>query len=191
MLYSNSVVSKQGASHQYLTGKMDCLCEVSDDRKVGIVTKRNDLFVDHESKDSHHGGTSVVEFDRSLLDLGLFVELVPSEVEGTVAVVTDEFGFVVEPFGVTVDNGGDGEEGKHLEEDVLSVLGGQEVVEGLESGRDISGTGESNSGGGDEVSGDGKHGNTSVGDFVLPEKVEFLLGTVLDESERIEESELW
>jgi len=148
-------------------------------------------FVDNKSPDSHHGGTSVVEFDRSLLDLGLFVELVPSEVEGTVAVVTDEFGFVVEPFGVTVDNGGDGEEGKHLEEDVLSVLGGQEVVEGLESGRDISGTGESNSGGGDEVSGDGKHGNTSVGDFVLPEKVEFLLGTVLDESERIEESELW
>ena len=46
--------------------------------------------MDHKSKDSEHGGTSVVQFDTSLEELGFFVELVPSEVNVSVSEVTDE-----------------------------------------------------------------------------------------------------
>jgi hypothetical protein len=144
----------------------------------------------HQTPDSHHGGTSVVDLDRSLLDLGGIVQFVPSKVEGAVAVVTNVFGLVVEPVGIAVDNGGNGHEGEHLQQNVLSVLGGKEVVEGLESGRDVTGSGESDSGGGGQVSGNGEHGNTSVGDLVLSEKVELFLRAVGTEFERIVESEL-
>ena len=150
----------------------------------------SDGFVVDQTGDSHHGGTSVVEFDRSLLDLGGIVEFVPSKVEGSVAVVTDEFGLVVEPGGIAVDNGGNGEEGEHLKKDVLSVLGGKEVVEGLESGRNITGSRESDSGGGRQVSDNGKHGNTSVGEFVLSEEVELFLVAIFAEFERIVISKL-
>ena len=146
--------------------------------------------MDNKSPDSHHGGTSIVQFNSSLLNFGGVIEIVPSKVKGTVTEVTDVFGFVVEPFGITVDNSGNGEKGKHLQKDVLAILGGKKVIECLQTGRDISSTGESDSGGGDQVSGDGKHGNTSVGDFVFSEKVEFFLRTVFDESKRIEKTKL-
>jgi len=151
----------------------------------------SNTFVEDKSGDSHHGGTSVVDLDRSLLELGFGIELVPSKVEGAVPVVTDVFGLVVEPVGIAVDNGGHGHKGEHLQQDVLSVLGGKEVVEGLESGGDVSGSGESDSGGGGQVSDHGEHGNTSVGEFVLSEKVELFLRAVGTESDRIVESELY
>jgi hypothetical protein len=77
------------------------------------------LFVDHKGKDSHLSGTSLVEFDGTLLQLGFLckrrkgtsetlsqmnfivsiclprhlrtIECVPSEVEGVVAEVANEF----------------------------------------------------------------------------------------------------
>merc|ERR1719203_1418416 len=51
-----------------------------------------DLFVHHKSENSHHGGTSVVQFDGTLSELGLFAEGVPSEVK-SVTEVSLEFGF--------------------------------------------------------------------------------------------------
>merc|ERR1719203_1422753 len=45
-----------------------------------------DLFVHHKSENSHHGGTSVVQFDGTLSELGLFAEGVPSEVESVTEV---------------------------------------------------------------------------------------------------------
>ena len=50
----------------------------------------SELLMDHESEDSHHGGTTVVQLDGALGELGLLVEGVPAEVEGSVAVVTWE-----------------------------------------------------------------------------------------------------
>ena len=38
------------------------------------------LFVNHKSEDSHHGGTSVVQFNTTLLELGFFIKGVPAEV---------------------------------------------------------------------------------------------------------------
>jgi len=66
------------------------LLEVSDDGKIGVVSKRDDLLVDHKSEDSHHGGTAVVELDGTLLELGLLVEVIPAEVNVSVTEVTDE-----------------------------------------------------------------------------------------------------
>ena len=143
-----------------------------------------------QTGNSHHSGTSVVELDRSLLDLGGIIEFVPSEVKGSVTVVTDVFGFNIEPVGIAVDDGGDGHEGEHLQQNVLSVLGGQQVVEGLKSGRNITGSRETDSGGGGQVSDNSKHGNTSVGEFVLAEKVELFLVAIGAKSKRIEESKL-
>ena len=148
------------------------------------------LLVDHKSKNTHLSGTSIVQLNGTLSPLRIIAQLVPSKVKGTVTEITDVFGFVIEPFGITVDNSGNGEKGKHLQKDVLAILGGKKVIECLQTGRDISSTGESDSGGGDQVSGDGKHGNTSVGDFVFSEKVEFFLRTVFDESKRIEKTKL-
>ena len=50
-------------------------------------------------------------------------------------------------------------------------------------------TWETDSGFLDKVSSDGKHGDTSVLELDVSETVELLLVTVLDESERVEESE--
>ena len=46
--------------------------------------------MNHKSKDSHLGGTALVELDGTLLQLLLIVEGVPSEVNVVVTEVTDE-----------------------------------------------------------------------------------------------------
>ena len=68
-----------------------CLRKVSNDGKIGIVSKRNDLFVDHKSKDSHLCGTAVVELDGTLGKLGLLIKVIPSKVNVSVTEVTNEF----------------------------------------------------------------------------------------------------
>eukprot|EP00585_Thalassiosira_rotula_P016193 CAMPEP_0196168690 /NCGR_PEP_ID=MMETSP0911-20130528/3377_1 /TAXON_ID=49265 /ORGANISM="Thalassiosira rotula, Strain GSO102" /LENGTH=67 /DNA_ID=CAMNT_0041434735 /DNA_START=83 /DNA_END=282 /DNA_ORIENTATION=+ len=42
------------------------LYKVSNDGKIGIISKGNNLLVDHKAKDTHHGGTAVVELDGTL-----------------------------------------------------------------------------------------------------------------------------
>ena len=44
----------------------------------------------HQSENAHHGGTSIVEFNRALLELLFLRERVPAPVEGTIAKVTDK-----------------------------------------------------------------------------------------------------
>jgi len=67
------------------------LSEVANDGKIGIISKRDDLLVDHKSKDSELGGTAVVELDGTLLKLGLFIKVIPSEVDVSVTEVTNVF----------------------------------------------------------------------------------------------------
>jgi len=54
------------------------------------VCRRQTFNLDHKSENSHHGGTSIVEFDGTLLQFGLFVKRVLSEIEGSVTEVTDK-----------------------------------------------------------------------------------------------------
>ena len=154
------------------------------------------LFVDHKSEDSHHGGTSVVELDGTLGELGLFVEVVPSEVEGSVSEVTDEL--VSGSWDVLHDTElEDSDEGEDLDgterrHSVRSGDGGPSVRDGLEGLSILAdGTIEVDTVSGDNLSEEGKHGDTSVLDLNVSETVEFLLVTVFDESERIEVSKRW
>ena len=50
----------------------------------------SELLMDHKSKDSHHGGTTVVQLNGALGELGVLVKGVTAEVEGSVALVTWE-----------------------------------------------------------------------------------------------------
>ncbi len=147
-------------------------------------------FVDNETPDAHHSSTSVVQFNSALLQLGGLIKVVPSKVEGAIAVVTDEFRLVIKPFCVTVDNFGHGEEGQHLQENVLSILGLQKSRERFETVRDAFGAREANSGSMGQVSGDGQHANTSVLDFVFSEQVELFLASISDQTQRIEKTKL-
>ena len=150
--------------------------------------------MDHESEDSHHSGTAVIEFDGSLGNLGLLVEVVPSEVERSVTEVTDEL--VSGSFDVLHDTelkGGD--KGDNLDQTGLwdgvgTGDGGPSVGEGVEavSGL-VDGSRKVDTVTGGDLSKEGKHTNTSVLDFDVSETVELFLITVFDESKRIEESE--
>lgn len=68
-----------------------------------------------------------------LAKLGLLIKLVPTKVQGTVAVVAREFGFVVQPAGVSVHNLGHKEKGSHLAEDIHTILGFVQGGERLET----------------------------------------------------------
>ena len=147
------------------------------------------MFVDHEGQDSHHSGTSVVELDGTLLKLGVLIEGVPSVVKGSVAEVTREFGFS----GNILH---DGKLQKTDEGNNLANTGSANVVEGGESVADVSEGGslvvdisrKTDSGFGDKVSEDGKHGDTSVLKFDVSKTGELLFITIGNKSKRIEES---
>ena len=51
----------------------------------------SELVVDHESEQTHLGGTSLVKLKGTLGHLGLSVKGVPAKVEGVIAEVTNEF----------------------------------------------------------------------------------------------------
>ena len=153
-----------------------------------------ELLVDHEGEDAHHGGTALVELDGALVELGLLVEGVPAEVDGTVAEVADELTGLGAVGGVLHDEGlEEADEGEELEEACS-----RDVLEGLEAGGDVGeaealavgdGAGEADAGGGGEVSGDGEHGDAAVLDLDVTEAVEVGLITVGDEAEGIVEAE--
>ena len=49
-------------------------------------------FVDHETKDSHHGGTPVLDLNSSLVLLPFIGLLIPSEIQKAISEVAREFG---------------------------------------------------------------------------------------------------
>ena len=150
--------------------------------------------MDHESKDTHHGGTAVVELDGTLGELGLLVKGVPAEVEGAVPEVTDELvsGSLDVLHDAKLENTDEGDDlGKSGSRDgVRSVDGGPAVGERVErvSGL-VDASAEVDSGAGDDVSEEGKLGDTSVLDLDVSEALESLLVGVVKEAKRIEESE--
>ncbi|KAK1733941.1 hypothetical protein QTG54_015468, partial [Skeletonema marinoi] len=67
------------------------LLKVSNDGKIRIISKRLDLLMDHKSEDSEHGSTAVVQLNGALLKLGLFIKVIPAEVNVSVTEVTNVF----------------------------------------------------------------------------------------------------
>jgi hypothetical protein len=168
--------------------------KVSDDGKIGVVSKGLDLLVDHKSEDSEHGGTAVVELDGTLLKLGLFIEVIPAEVDVSVTEISNVLisgsGDITHEGNLQQTDEGD-DLALSLEGDgIRSDQGGNTVgegVEGVSSVVDVSG--EVDSGTGDDLAKEGKLSDTSVLDLNVTETVETLLCAVSGEhAEGIEES---
>ena len=146
--------------------------------------------MDHESKNSHHGGTSIVELDSTLGKLGLLVEGVPAEVKGSVTEVTRELrlsGNILHDGKLQEAN-----EKEDLQQTGRGDLGqsGDSGGDGLEAGaRVVNVSRKTNTGGGHNVSKDGELGDTSVLELNVTEAVEALLVGIGEHTEGIEESE--
>mmetsp|Transcript_1782 Transcript_1782/g.2136 ORF Transcript_1782/g.2136 Transcript_1782/m.2136 type:complete len:229 (-) Transcript_1782:62-748(-) len=170
------------------------LYKVSNDWKIRIVSKRNNLFVNHKSEDSHHSSTSVVELDSTLLKLGLLIKVIPSEVNVSVTEVTNEL--VSGSWNILHEsNLKKTDEGNKLNKSsswdgVRSDKGGNSVrvgVEGVSGVVDASWKVDSSAG--DNLSKESKLGDTSVLDLYVTKAVEtFLVNISVQKSKRIEES---
>jgi len=66
-----------------------CLNKVADDGKIRVIAKGDNLLMDHQSKDTHHGSTAVVELDGTLGELGLLIKVIPAEVNVSITEVTN------------------------------------------------------------------------------------------------------
>jgi hypothetical protein len=136
---------------------------VANDRKFRIVTERDDLLVDHKSKDTHHGSTAVIELNGALLQLFFLAEVLPSEVNVSVTEVTDEL--VASSLNIAHERTfEESNEGNELDESssgdgVRSNKGGNTVgvrVEGVS--RIVNGSWEVESSTGGDLSQEGKLG---------------------------------
>ena len=63
---------------------------MTNDRKIRVVSEGTDQFVDHQAKDDHLGGTSVVELNGTLLQLGFLIKVIPAKVDVSITEVTGE-----------------------------------------------------------------------------------------------------
>jgi hypothetical protein len=171
-----------------------CLCKVSNDRKFRVVSEGNDQLVNHESEDSHLGGTSIVEFDGTLGELLLFIEGVPAEINVSVTEVTNEF--ISSSWNILHEGAlKDSDESNHLDKSggwdgVRAEKGGNTVrvrVEGVTSVVDVSWKVDSCTG--DNLSEESKLADAAVLDLNVTKAVETLLVLTGKLSERIEESE--
>ena len=169
------------------------LLEVSNDGELGVVSKRDDEFMDHKAKDTHHGGTAVVELDGTLLKLGFFIKVIPSKVNVSIAEVTREFSisghFTHECAFQDTDKGND-----------LDNTGGGDVVGSKDGGNTVGvrveavtsvvdASGQVNTGTSGDLTQEGKHTDTAVLDFDVTETVEtFLCGVSGEQAEGIEET---
>ena len=147
--------------------------------------------MNHQSKDTHLSGTTVVELDRALLQLGLLTKLVPSKVDESVAEVTDKL--VSSSFDTFHDtNLEETNEAHNLKDSELIdvVKGGKTVANvGESSARVVDIAGETNTGLLGQVSNNGKHGNAAMFYLGVSKTVKRLLITVSNKAERIEKSQ--
>ena len=167
---------------------------MSNDWKIGIVTKGNNLLVDHKSKDTEHSSTSVVQLNGTLGKLGLFIKVIPSEVNVSVTEVTNVFiaGSLNVAHEAALQPSDEADDlSLSLEGDgVVTDKGGNTVGEGVEG---VSGvvnvSWKVDSGTGDDVTKEGKLSNTSVLDLDVTKTVETFLGDISRKhTEGIEES---
>ena len=152
----------------------------------------SELLMDHKSKDSHHGGTSVVQLNSTLGKLGLLIEGVPSEVKGTVTEVTDEFvlaGNILHDTELKSTNEGEdlGESGRG--DGIGAEEGGKAVGVGVEGVAGVVNVSiEVDSGAGDDLSQEGKLADTAVLDLDVTKTVEALLVGTIEQAEGVEEA---
>jgi hypothetical protein len=146
------------------------------------------FVVNHKSEKTHHGGTALVQFDGTLLKLGLFVEAIPSEVNEVVTEVTNELsaGDVLHDGKLQETNKGKNLEGTGNRNGGGSLPAGRNVGE-LGSGV-VNVSRKADSGSGDQVSDNTQHADAAVLDLDVSEAVELLLVTIGNKAKGIEES---
>jgi hypothetical protein len=142
------------------------------------------LLVNHEAEDAHHGRTSVVELDGTLLELGRGIKRGPAKVDVVVTEVTGEFS------SSNVLHDGTLKEADETKN--LGKSGSRNDAKGGESVGDIGErqakgelTGETKSSLGSQVTSDGNHGDTSVLDLDETKAVEVGRILALDQTQRI------
>ncbi|KAL7513477.1 hypothetical protein ACHAXN_010698, partial [Cyclotella atomus] len=149
----------------------------------------SELLVNHKSKNSHHGGTSVVQLDGTLGELGLFIEGVPSEVKCSVTEVTNELtlaGNILHDGKLQESN-----EGEDLKSSGNGNLkGASPSLSNIRELGSIVGdvTRETDTSTGGDLSKEGQLADTSVLQLNVTETVETLLVGIIQQSQRIEES---
>merc|ERR1719416_331691 len=159
------------------------LHKVANDGKIRVVSKGDNLLVDHKSKDAHHGSTAVVELDGTLGELGLLIKVIPAEVDVSVTEVTN---VLVSGSGNITHEGNlqPADEGDDLAlslegDGIRSDQGGNTVGVGVEGVSGVvDGSGKVESGAGHNLTKEGKLSDTSVLDLDVTEAVEAFLGGV-------------
>merc|ERR1719296_458907 len=153
----------------------------------------SELLMDHESKDTHHGSTAVVQLNSTLLELGLFIKCVPAEVDGTVTEVTNML--VASSLDVLHDAKFKGaNEGKKLGEasggdGVSAEEGGSAVGEGIEGVPGVVNVAtEVDASAGDDVAEEGELRDTAVLELDVTEAVETLPVSIIEQTEGVEEA---
>jgi len=151
--------------------------------------------VDHEAKDTHHGGTPVVQLDGTLGKLGLLIKGIPAEVKGSVTEVTHEFtdistvGLVIHDSKLKSTHEGNNLSKSSSRDGIRSVDDGPAVGRGVEG---VSGvinvSGKVNSVTGDNLPKEGKLSDTAVLDLDVMKMVETVLVGIVEHAQRIEES---
>ena len=146
-------------------------------------------FVNHKPKNSHHGGTSLVQLNGALLKLGLLVKSVPSKVDVSITEVTREFTSSVdilhdehlkesnESDKLDQTKGGDGTKGGKSRGDIFKA-GSRKINVSWDAGSSVC----------VDVSNNGKHTDTSVLNLNVSETVELGFVTVGNKVQRIKES---
>ena len=118
--------------------------------------------MNHEAKESHLGGTALVELDGALVLLPLVGLLVPAKVDEAISEVALELGLpsCLDAVGVLLGAVGglhEGDGGDELGPDHAGDGG-----EGGKAGGNVLGTGETNASVGGQISNNTEHGNTAV-----------------------------
>ena len=150
------------------------------------------LFMDHQTENSHHSRTSVVQLNSTLGKLGSLIEFIPSKVKGAVTEITNKCvlaGNILHDEKLKEANeekdlepsiGGDG---VGAEESIKSV---GVRVEGISSGVNV--TGDVHSSTGDDVTQEGKLADTSVLDLDVTKTIEAGLAGIVEQAEGVEET---
>lgn len=133
----------------------------------------SEIFVDHESKESQHSGTSFVKFNATFEVLLLLVEGVPSKFKTIVTEITNKFAWLStvgriqhhEAFKET-------NEGKHLEKTgIRNCLDGGPIS----SSRKIDLSWKTYSVAGNNLAKEGKHTDAAVLDLDITKMIETIL----------------
>jgi len=154
----------------------------------------SELLVNHQSQNSHHSGAAVVKLNTSLEELFLLSERVPSEVDPSIAEVTDELvssslnvlheeklhqSNQGEDLGESLNRDGVGAEkgGKTVRVVFAHVSGKVNLVVPVETSTGV------------DISEETKHGNTSVLDLDVTKSVESLLVGIIKKAKGVVEAD--